>query len=565
MGKNKISFIALSIASILSSFHINASENIIIDNNKKRDLAVEIKNGIEHINIEKANENGISHNYYQKFNVSEKGVVIKNPTSLTNSAAKFIINEVTSNEKSLLNGELRVQGDNAYLMVANPNGIECNGCSFSGTDQQLLVTGKIKLINDEESTLFSEGGTIHYKNGDLKINPSAGGKIIFKNNIKSVHDRGVLTLITNETAMSDGYLKGNLLKTIIGNNEIKFSPKDNPYQYFVKNNFSTKQEVPANYSLIRKGENGKMDLYRVAAYPDYVHSVTGHFGQLENSPYAGLLINEKASVKFDELSITQTGDSRIINKGQLRVKRLYANVDNDIINEQDAKLIIGEKRNDRYENKHLNKSFIKSKLLKFDHASFEMNNSDMNINVDLFEIINSYLSINDAIVVVKSNMFNNKEDYYQYYHFTGDKPSSYGQFLFNNSKLVFKSKEFINNAGLMGNGRLEINADYVKNKGIIKVEGKKTTNIGQYTIKSGVVNIKAKELLDTSGSNIAASNGLMVDTQQLKAKDGNIKILNNKIKPIVHVAGLANINTNESWKLANSKKIDLRWKMSTEK
>lgn len=99
MGKNKLGFIALSIASILSSFHTNASENIIIDNSKKRDLAVEIKNGVEHINIEKANEKGISHNYYQKFNVSEKGMVIHNPNYLTNSAAKFIINEVTSNEK----------------------------------------------------------------------------------------------------------------------------------------------------------------------------------------------------------------------------------------------------------------------------------------------------------------------------------------------------------------------------------------------------------------------------------------------------------------------------------
>lgn len=55
MTKHRLSFIALSIAGILSSFHINASENIIIDNNKKKDITLEIKNGIEHINIEKAN------------------------------------------------------------------------------------------------------------------------------------------------------------------------------------------------------------------------------------------------------------------------------------------------------------------------------------------------------------------------------------------------------------------------------------------------------------------------------------------------------------------------------
>lgn len=81
MRPNKLSFIALSIANILYSVHINTSENIIIDNNKKRDLTVEIKNGVEHINIEKLNVDGISHNYYQKLNVSEKGVVLNNVRS----------------------------------------------------------------------------------------------------------------------------------------------------------------------------------------------------------------------------------------------------------------------------------------------------------------------------------------------------------------------------------------------------------------------------------------------------------------------------------------------------
>lgn len=214
MTKHRLSFIALSIAGILSSFHINASGNIIIDNNKKKDITLKIKNGIEHINIEKANENGISHNYYQKFNVSEKGAIINNPTYLANSVAKFIINEATSNEKSSLKGELRVKGDDAYLMIANPNGIECNGCSFSGTKQQLLVTGKIKLINKEESSTLSQGGKNHYKDGDLKINVSAEGKIIFKNNIKSVHDEVLLTLVSNEIAISDDNLNDKFLKTI---------------------------------------------------------------------------------------------------------------------------------------------------------------------------------------------------------------------------------------------------------------------------------------------------------------------------------------------------------------
>ncbi|WP_439647093.1 hypothetical protein [Arsenophonus endosymbiont of Aleurodicus floccissimus] len=125
-------------------------------------------------------------------------------------------------------------------MIANPNGIECNDCSFSVTKQQLLVTDKVKLINIKESSILPQVGKIHYKDGDLKINVSAEGKIIFKNNIKSVHDEGLLKLISNEIAMSDGNLNGKFLKTIIGNNEIKFSRKHKAYGLsYVRYNFHT--------------------------------------------------------------------------------------------------------------------------------------------------------------------------------------------------------------------------------------------------------------------------------------------------------------------------------------
>lgn len=561
MKQNKLSFIALSIAGVLYSFQVIASENIVVDNNKKRDLTVEIKNGIEHINIEKANENGISHNYYQKFNVSEKGAIINNPTYLANSAAKFIISEVTSNEKSLLKGKLRVKGDDAYLMIANPNGIECNGCSFSGTKQQLLVTGKVKLINNEESSTLPQGSKIHYKDGDLKINVSAEGKIIFKNNIKPVHDEGLLTLISNEIAMSDGNLNGKFLKTIIGNNEIKFSRKHKaPGLSYVRYNFSTHQQLPANYSLIRKGKDGKADLYRVANYSDYYHSATGHFGKQENSPDAGLLINQHATVKFSGLSITQTGDSSVINEGQLSAKKFYADIENEFINRKGAVLDVG----DQQYNKSVNKSLIKAKVLKFDHATFEMNNTGTNINVDSFENTNSHISSKNAIVYVKSNQLDNKKDFYQYHHFDGNKPSdsNYGQFSLNNSKLVFDSKKITNNADLIGDGRLEINTDSLKNRGTIKVEGKRTTNIGQHIInKNGTVKIKVNGKLDTYGSNIVASNGLIIDAQQLKAKDGNIKIINKKIKPVISTAALIDITTDEQLKFVNSNKFHLKWKI----
>jgi len=88
--------------------------------------------------------------------------------------------------------------------------------------------------------------------------------------------------------------------------------------------------------------------------------VTGHFGKQENSPDAGLLINQHATVKFSGLSITQTGDSRVINEGQLSAKKFYADVENEFINRKGAVLDVS----DQQYNKSVNKSLIKAKILK---------------------------------------------------------------------------------------------------------------------------------------------------------------------------------------------------------
>lgn len=86
---------------------------------------------------------------------------------------------------------------------------------------------------------------------------------------------------------------------------------------------------------------------------------------------------------------------------------------------------------------------------------------------------------------------------------------------------------------------MEIKANSFIGRNNIKIMGKKTTKIGQYTInKNGEVKITVNGLLDTYGSKIVASNGLIINAQKLKSKKGDIKIINrNKnIKPIVRIA-----------------------------
>lgn len=110
------------------------------------------------VNIATPNAAGISHNTYQDFNVGTPGAVLNNATQggktqlgvtidngnarLKGKPAELIINEVTSGNRSELKGRLEVFGNKTGVMIANPNGITCDGCGFINTPSVTLTTGK---------------------------------------------------------------------------------------------------------------------------------------------------------------------------------------------------------------------------------------------------------------------------------------------------------------------------------------------------------------------------------------------------------------------------------------
>ncbi|WP_345117250.1 DUF637 domain-containing protein, partial [Bartonella jaculi] len=135
-------------------------------------------NDVPLIDIARPNGQGLSHNKYDSFNVDTHGVILNNSTEEISrsqlgglvpgnsnlrhtGAAKVILNEVISANRSRLEGMTEVHGYTADVIIANPNGITCNGCGFINTPRVTLSTGQPIIGSDGAlSGLRVDGGDI---------------------------------------------------------------------------------------------------------------------------------------------------------------------------------------------------------------------------------------------------------------------------------------------------------------------------------------------------------------------------------------------------------------------
>ena len=133
-------------------------------------------NGTPIININTPSSQGLSHNEYDQFNVNSQGLIFNNSTAITDTSlagyinangrlggvsASVILNEVLGTSRSALNGYMEIAGQQAELVIANQNGITCNGCGFINTSRGVLTTGEVVFDGDSLSKYnVTEGNVI---------------------------------------------------------------------------------------------------------------------------------------------------------------------------------------------------------------------------------------------------------------------------------------------------------------------------------------------------------------------------------------------------------------------
>ncbi|WP_260866178.1 filamentous hemagglutinin N-terminal domain-containing protein [Burkholderia gladioli] len=184
-------------------------------------------NGRPIVNIAPA-VGGVSNNTYSSFNVSKAGADLNN----VGINARTIVNQVTSTNPSLLQGNVNVLGPRANVILANPNGVTVDGGSFTNTGHVVLSTGQVGFT-------------------DLTLAPG-----VVQRNVVLTTDRGAITigpgglsgtlvnldliakqLSINGPVTNDFTSSTSGIRAIVGDStatyDTSFSPSDNGHDWLI--------------------------------------------------------------------------------------------------------------------------------------------------------------------------------------------------------------------------------------------------------------------------------------------------------------------------------------------
>jgi filamentous hemagglutinin len=162
-----------------------AQGQIVADPNapaNQRPTVLAAPNGVPLVNIQTPSAAGVSRNTYSQFDVQQQGVILNNSRMdaqtqlggwvqgnpwLATGSARVILNEVNSNNPSLLQGYVEVAGSRAQVVIANPAGVTCDGCGFINASRATVTTGTPILSGGNLEGYRVQGGAINITGAGL--------------------------------------------------------------------------------------------------------------------------------------------------------------------------------------------------------------------------------------------------------------------------------------------------------------------------------------------------------------------------------------------------------------
>ena len=167
-----LGFVAFSESAVAETLIIQADKSAP---KNQQPIVLQTANGLPQVNIQTPNDKGLSHNKYSQFDIAEKGAVLNNSRThtqtqlagmvqgnpyLARGEANVILNEVNSSNPSVMKGYMEVAGKKANVIIANPNGLHCEGCGIINSDRVTLTTGKPEIKNGQVDNFKVEAGKV---------------------------------------------------------------------------------------------------------------------------------------------------------------------------------------------------------------------------------------------------------------------------------------------------------------------------------------------------------------------------------------------------------------------
>lgn len=208
----KTNLLTFSLISMMVTTTCYASQSVFLNQSSFSDAeAFENENGITQVDVNHANNDRVSHIYYNLFDINQDGLILKN------NNADLIINEVVSGERSLLAGELALQGKIATVIIANPNGISCVDCSFSGTNDIKLITGRTTDKFSKEFNLTGANFNFSF------MNQLTRNEFTHVNRFNKDISQKYINIISNKVVLEKGDFNAEYIRFDIGLNKFNLN------------------------------------------------------------------------------------------------------------------------------------------------------------------------------------------------------------------------------------------------------------------------------------------------------------------------------------------------------